>query len=175
MKLTFDTSSRPDMPVNIRDIVALHLRRCNIPYEVPVPDVKLQAACLNYAKNHGYEIGGKKTLGPCIPGGVVMASNAFGHIADLPTRVIIGIYTAFMIYLDDISSSDIEAVAQFNQRFYRAEPQLDKVLDDFAQLLRDFPNYFCTAGSDMIVTSTLNFVTSLFMDVETEGMDVSCR
>jgi hypothetical protein len=101
-----------------------------------------------------------------------MATTAYRHLKDESTRILIALYTAFLIYLDDVFQYDAESVAEFNKRFLQKEDQMDEVLQGFAELLLEIPHHFGSVASNMIVTATLNYVTGILLEYEVLGMPV---
>lgn len=115
---------------------------------------------------------GAPSLRPFMPGGVVMATTAYAHLDNKSTQIFIALYTAFLIYLDDVFQHDVEHVYCFNERFILCQAQDDPVLDGFASLLREFPQHFGRVVSNIMITSTLNLVTALLLEHETQDMKV---
>jgi len=107
-----------------------------------------------------------------MPGGVVMATTAYAHLNNKSTQILIALYTAFLIYLDDVFQHDVELVYCFNERFILCQAQDDPVLDGFASLLHEFPQHFGRVVSNIMITSTLNLVTALLLEFETQDMKV---
>lgn len=54
-------------------------------------------------------------------------------------RTLIALYTAFLIYVDDIFQYHADAVHDFNELFVLPKPRGDFVLDFFAQLQLELP------------------------------------
>jgi hypothetical protein len=102
-----------------------------------------------------------------------MATTAYAHYPRKDTQIMICIYTAFLIYLDDKFQGDIDDVRDFNERFVLGEKQRDPTLECFAQLLREMPLHYGRVVSNIMVTSTLNLVTALLLEYETQDMPVS--
>lgn len=102
-----------------------------------------------------------------------MGSLAYGHLADKDLSILITLYTACGIHLDDIFARDVTIVQTFNERFMRNEKQLDPILDCFAGVLRDFQLYFDPPIYNIIITSTLNAVTALLLEEDMKGVVVS--
>lgn len=149
------------------------LGACAIPYLDVVPyDRHFHAMCVSDAVRRGCPQSGSQSLTPFIPGGVVMATTAYAHLPSEATRVLIAVYTACGIYLDDVFKQDVDIVRCFNQRFVQGTPQGEPVLDCFAGILRELPEHFGDVVSNIMVTSTLNAVTALLLEHDTRGMTV---
>jgi len=100
-----------------------------------------------------------------------MACNAYPHQTKT-IQVYICLYTAFLVYLDDMFDNDIEAVKEFNHRFITRQTQRQEVLNHFAALLLDMPAIFGTVSANLMTTSTLNLVTALSLEYELKGVKV---
>jgi len=162
-------------PVNsdndIRNAVNDFLARCNFSFPVTHYDRDFHNSCCNVARGKGYPVD-SPPLQLFIPGGVVMATTAYAHLQNKSTQILIALYTAFLIYVDDVYQHDVEGINCFNERFILCQAQDDPVLDALASLLREFHQYFGRAASNIMITSTMNFITSLLLDHETQGIPV---
>ncbi|TFK38295.1 isoprenoid synthase domain-containing protein [Crucibulum laeve] len=161
----------------IRHAITEFLQHCNLPFPVTNYDTDFHDACCREARRKGYPMDstypGCTSLYPFIPGGVVMATTAYSHLHKQDARIFIALYTAFLIYLDDIFQKDVGLVSEFNERFIHKRAQLDPVLDSFADLLYELPQHFGRVVSNIMVTSTLNLVTALLLEHETQDMTLS--
>ena len=99
--------------------------------------------------------------------------TAYRHLPDIDAQVYVALYTAFLIYTDDVFHTNIDAVLYFNDRFVHGEPQADAAMDSFAELLHQIPKRNGRVVANMMITSTLNLVTALILEHETQGMPVS--
>lgn len=157
---------------NARHNIKEFLRWCNIPYPPIIPNIDLLEACYKDALRRGCSLEEERSVYPFIPGGVAMAATAYAHLEDMPTQIYIAMYTAFLIYLDDVFQHDVAEVSSFNQRFITNQPQGDPVLDAFAYLLLEMPERYGTLLSNMMITSTMKLVTALVLEKETSDMRV---
>lgn len=160
-------------PGTIRNIVGGFLERCAIPYPMIPYDVEFFRLSCEEAARRGYPLEGKNSLKPFIPGGVAIATTAYAHIEDLPTRIAICLFTACAIYADDMFHNNAAVVDEFNERFVQNQTQADVILEAFAELIREMAVHFKRVVANIIVTSTLNGVTALLLEYETQGMKVS--
>ena len=87
----------------------------------------------------------------------------------------IAIYTAFLTWIDDTYSADVVGVDCFNERFVTGQKQENEGLDGLDRLLRETNLHFHSIQANVILTASLNFVTSTrtILDFETQGMKVS--
>ena len=107
-------------------------------------------------------------IDPYIPIGVVLSTTAYAHLENKSTRILIALYTAFLTYLDDAFQYHMERLYYFNQRFMLHQPHDDPVLDALSELLHELPEHFGHAASSMMMISTLNFMTALLLEYETQ-------
>ncbi|KAF9456360.1 isoprenoid synthase domain-containing protein [Collybia nuda] len=157
----------------IRDIVGGFLERCAIPYPMIPYDLDFFRLSCEEASRRGYPLEGKNSLKPFIPGGVAIATTAYAHVKDLPTRIVICLFTACAIYADDMFHNNAAIVDEFNERFIQNKTQADVILEAFAELIREMAVHFKRVVANIIVTSTLNGVTALLLEYETQGMKLS--
>lgn len=107
-----------------------------------------------------------------IPGGAIMALTGYAHLPDTAVRVLVALYTACGIYLDDKFKQDVDGVAKFTERFLRGIPQGDRALDAFADLILETFHHFPQFAANLMVSSTLNAVNALLLEYETRDMKV---
>ncbi|EIN06376.1 terpenoid synthase [Punctularia strigosozonata HHB-11173 SS5] len=153
-----------------RAIIKSFLQRCKIPYPHVVYDEEFDRLAREDAIRRGCPMSGPYNLAPFIPPSVSMSTTAYAHYPRKDTQVMTCIYTAFLIYLDDKFQGDIDDVRYFNERFVLGEKQREPTLECFAQLLREMPLHYGRVVSNIMVTSTLNLVTALLLEHETQGM-----
>lgn len=168
-----NSDAQPLRHPQTRDIIISFLERCNLPFPVVKYDKPFEKACCATARKRGYPLEGPHTILPFMPAGVVMATTAYAHLPEKSVQIYIALYTAFLVYLDDVFQADIGAVKEFNERFAANATQENPSLQGFANLLRDdTPKHFGRVVSNLIVTSTLNLVTALLLEHETQDMVV---
>lgn len=141
-------------------------------YPITEDHAEFQAECVSESVDRGYITSDDASFRRFIPGGISMACNAYAHVPDKKLRVYICLYTAFLIYLDDMFENDIDAVKEFNGRFVTHQRQRHFILDHFAAFLLEMPALFGTVVANMMTTSTLNLVTALSLEDELEGVTV---
>ncbi|KAF9029140.1 terpenoid synthase [Hymenopellis radicata] len=133
-------------------------------------DMTFEIRCFEEAGKRGYPLEGAYSLKPFIQGGIPMALNAYRHLLHTPVPVLIALYTAFLIYLDDVLKTDVEAVGEFHERMFRGVKQKDPILGHFCELLSEMPRHFDRVISNLMISSTLNFINALLLEDVTEGM-----
>ncbi|KAG7100075.1 hypothetical protein E1B28_001858 [Marasmius oreades] len=97
--------------------------------------------------------------------GVEFTFTCYSHLPK-HNQMFVVIYGVLTVVLDDVFCENNKQMEGFNERFARGLPQGDPILDALAQLLLDASEYYNRVQSNLIVTSTLDFVTSLIMDLE---------
>jgi len=71
-----------------------------------------------------------------------------------------------------IKAEYLARVYRFNERFTNCQPQGHPVLNALDGLLREVACHHSPPVSNLIVTSLLNFITSILLDNETQDMPV---
>ena len=160
----------------IRDVITELLSQCNIPYYQTPYDRDLHDLCIQECRLKGYpidKIHGKSSIAKHIPSGVIMASTAYAHLKSRSTQVFIAIYTAHVAWIDDTYTQDVIGVDSFNERLVTGQKQANAGLDGFERLLRETHLHYHSIQANVILTSSLNYVTSIIIDFETQGIPVS--
>jgi len=160
----------------IRDVITELLSRCNIPYYRTPYDFDLHDLCIQECKLKRFPIDkiyGKATIAKYIPCGVIMASTAYAHLKSRSTQVFIALYTAFFTWMDDTYTRDVIGVDSFNERFVTGREQANESLEGIDRFLRETNLHYHDTQANVILTASLNFVTSIILDFETQGMPVS--
>ncbi|KAH7886510.1 isoprenoid synthase domain-containing protein [Phlebopus sp. FC_14] len=165
--------SKADIVLYTRTIILSFLRKCGLPCESSKFDQSFYNDCCGEAIRRGYPMDGKNSVRTFMPGGVAIATTAYAHLHDRETRILIALFTACAIYLDDTASRNIGSVYLFNERFLRGVKHGDKIMDAFAELLLDLASRYHRVAANIMITSTLNGVTALLLEYETQGMAVS--
>ncbi|KAI0632043.1 terpenoid synthase [Trametes polyzona] len=100
------------------------------------------------------------------------AETAFGHTS-FDHRYYIAIYTACMLYGEDLGEHDPDAVTQFARRLVRGEKQLSPIFDRLADLLKQAHVYWSDVGADAIITGTVDALTATAIEFATTGTPVA--
>ncbi len=159
----------------IREIIESMLLKMDVPYNVTPYDQKLHDTCCQRAIEQGYPMSADRSelsLLPFIPSGVIMSATAYTHIGNEATRVFIALYTAFLVYVDDVYERDNSAVRVFIERFVRGEKQLEPVLEGLARFLPEIADHYEPVVANIILTATLNLINASTLEFQTQGMKV---
>ena len=160
---------------DIRDVITELLSRCNIPYYRTPYNRDLHDLCIQECRIKRYpvdNIHGKDSIVKYIPYGVNIASTGYAHLKSRSTQIYIALYTAFGLWADDIYALDVTGLDSFNERFVTGRKQANEVLDGYDRLLRETDLHYHGIQANVILTATLNFVTSILLEFETKGMPV---
>ena len=173
-----DGSSQPELMKSqiqtIRTTIRSLLEQCDVPYRVAPYDHELHQECTDEAIRRGYPVEGDHSVCTFLRVGVVYAATAGRHHGR-PTQIWIALYTACVIYVDEIPvrfPSEIPDIHRFTDRFFGREQQGNAVLDTLADIIRQAPNLFRPIPSKLIMTSSLNFFTANLLEYETGSMEV---
>ncbi|KAF8557707.1 terpenoid synthase [Imleria badia] len=162
---------------DIRSTIAPFFVRFNIPYEVVPFDDVLYQECVDEAIRRGYLMDGTPSVRTYLPGGVAYTTAACAHLPHRPTQIWISLYTACIAYVDDAMEDfplERTKIYRFNERFGRGQAHINGILDALADLLHQVPYLgFQPVSSNLIVTSTLDFVTANILEHETKTMQIS--
>ncbi|OCB88524.1 hypothetical protein A7U60_g4339 [Sanghuangporus baumii] len=165
-----ENSSPPIDRASLRDFIVNFLKRCNIPYQGSEQPVEFEAFCMAEASARGYPLEDDAVLRRSIGVGATMAATSYSHLRDERVRIYIALFTGFVTYLDDLFLSHIDAIREFASRFVARQPQQLKILDDFAALLLEMPRFHNAVACNIILTSTLDYLSSLLIQYDVLGV-----
>ena len=131
--------------------------------------------CIEEAVRRGYPMDGDHSLRRYLPDGVKYAATTCWYYTDRPRQVWMALYITANFFVDDLPSrfpSEIPNIYLFNARFIKNQEQGNAVLGALADIVRRAPNLFQPVLSNLITTSTLDFMTATLVDCETASMQV---
>ncbi|KAJ8090460.1 hypothetical protein PM082_019058 [Marasmius tenuissimus] len=163
------TSLNPNLPL-IKRIARELLRRCSIPVDTVAFD---QALYDDSKEIMASEFQLPSSVYPWfkeyLSVGVVLASTSYSHLP-VRIRVHIATYTGCVATLDDMFRKDPETMREFNERFIGGFPQDNPILEVLAKIVRETSKYYSRVQTALIITSTLDYITSLTIDQEIPRM-----
>ncbi|KAF8878461.1 isoprenoid synthase domain-containing protein [Infundibulicybe gibba] len=157
----------------IRGILVQFLRELDMPFPNPQYDHQFaQAACnealrLGFPSTHLYSPEFQRAFQL----GVAMCVTLYPHLS-ISRRYYICVYTACVAYLDNLGLEGATVVGEFNMLFLRNKKHMHPILDGFAILLRATHEHFSENTASMIITSTLDYISSLIIEYDQQDMMV---
>lgn len=150
------------------------MKRSNIQYHGPgQPIAQFEAVCVAEASARGYLADEDPAIRRSLAVGVLMGAHTYAHLPDESVRVYIALYTFFVTYIDDLATSQPEALREFVSRFVARQPQQLKVLDDFASFLLEVPRVHNDVACNIILINSLEFMSSYPIQYDVLGIPVS--
>ena len=123
-----------------------------------------------------YLMDGTPSLRTYLRDGAAYTAAVCAHLPRRPTQIWIALYTACITYVDDaLTGFPLEKtnIYRFNERFSQGQAHGNGILDALTDLLHQVPRLgFQPVSSNLIVTSTLDFVTANLLEHETKSMQV---
>ena len=98
--------------------------------------------------------------------------TAYCHVS-AEHRYYIALYTACMLYGEDVGGQDPDAVSQFARRLVRGAPQVHPIFDRLASLLKEAHVYWTDVGADAIITGTVDALSATYIEFATTGMRIA--
>ncbi|CAA7261255.1 unnamed protein product [Cyclocybe aegerita] len=166
----------PTSPDDIRDVLGKFFDRCKIPYDELPYDVDLHNLCIEEAHKFGYPVDPSSdvpSILKALPAGVAIAATAYAHLHNRDIQVFIALFTGFLVYLDDCVTHSVSGVDMFVERYISGQPQENDVLESLAFFLRGTYVHYTGIQANIIMTSTLNFITSVVLENKTQTMQPS--
>ncbi len=75
--------------------------------------------------------------------------------------------------MDDGYAHNMDALRHFPKRFLLGQSQADDALDSYSRLLRELPDRFDEVQANLMLASSLNFISSLVLDHDLQYTAVS--
>ncbi|KAI0770509.1 terpenoid synthase [Fomes fomentarius] len=97
--------------------------------------------------------------------------TGYGHLSPVHQHFV-ALYTAIILYIDDIGEQHLDALKQFASRLTCGEKQLCPALDALVHLLRQAHELWTDVGADAIIAGTLDTVTAMYIENTTRDMEI---
>ncbi|KAG8797438.1 hypothetical protein FRC17_007740 [Serendipita sp. 399] len=108
-----------------------------------------------------------------IPPSAAMGEMSY-HEHGYTVKLLISLFTFFMIYIDDRSSKgDPKPFASFQRNYALGKSQLDPVLDHFSDFLAVIWSFYDPFTANAIVSSSLEFINGCYLERLTEKMPIN--
>ncbi|KAI0714027.1 terpenoid synthase [Cerioporus squamosus] len=104
-----------------------------------------------------------------LDGSCVYTETTYGHTTP-QHRFFIALYTACLMYVDDLGERDLDAVMRFTGRFAMGKEQPNPVLNRLAGLLRQSHELWTQYGADAIIAGTLDAVTAMYIEYTAQDL-----
>ncbi|KAI9566389.1 hypothetical protein HD554DRAFT_2117762 [Boletus coccyginus] len=104
--------------------------------------------------------------------GVTYTATACAHLPHRPTQIWAALYVACILFIDDAMSRFLLERTNI-YRFVWGQGHDNVVLEAITDLLHQVDDLFQPVSSNLIVTSTLDFVTASLLEHETRDMQIS--
>nr|VWP01600.1 Uncharacterized protein [Ganoderma boninense] len=101
-----------------------------------------------------------------------MGVTAYGHTSSAHQEYI-ALYTACVVYADDVGSRHVEALAQFSHRFSTGEKHPFPVLNVLAGLMKQSYDLWSKTGADAIISSTLMGIAARHLECTSNDMTIT--
>lgn len=101
-----------------------------------------------------------------------IVESALAHTSYAHQRFL-SFYSAYVIYIDDVGSRDLESLGRFGQRVAARESQGDPALERLARQFGDMYAMYPRVAADLINTATLAGVAGTYIEFCTERMAVA--
>ncbi|OAX39479.1 terpenoid synthase [Rhizopogon vinicolor AM-OR11-026] len=162
---------------SIRQAVASFYQRCGLKYVEVKLDETLYTECCQEAINRGFPMDGNYSIRPYLAVGVATFCPCYTYLPSRDTKMWICLLTAVSTCVDDILNrgQDTVDLYHFNERFVNCQPQGDPVLDALDALFREAPRHYSPLVANLIITSSLDFVSGLLLERDTEGMQILAK
>jgi hypothetical protein len=159
----------------IRSVLRDFLRDINITYPTVTYDEQFAQACSKLAIERGcpVDIAQSREFQLALHGAVAIATTTYAHLENVSTRQFICLYTTCLIYFDDLTRTDASMAREFHTRFACAKPQMHPLLDLFGDILRNSYDHFLPSCANLVISSSLDFITGLVVDHDLQTMQVN--
>ena len=165
--IRFQTTTFTDIQHTICDFVS----RSGYRWGSTPPDSNLRAAIMAEVLQWD-SCGNTSIMERIVDSACALTESAYGHLSPTHRRYV-ALYTACLLYCDDLGGEQLEAVRQFAVRLARGQPQLTPALSVLADLLREAHELWSAVGADAIITGTVDALTATAIEFATTGTPVA--
>ena len=158
----------PDSVAKIKDITTYFLNRSGWKPRGTPEDKDLRAN-ISYEITQWNVYDDAQAVEKIVDGSCAIAETTYGFTGPAHRRFV-ALYTACFMHVDDVGDALLDAVAQFAARLTRGEPQLSPALESLAELLRGAHELWTQVGADIIIASTVEGVTAMYLEYTTQDM-----
>lgn len=130
-------------------------------------DQELFAASCEKLKEFGYPLDDPVTMNaaePYVKLGSIITTGMYPNVTDQASRVFMTAYTSVAMIIDDTFADKPGPINEFNYRFVRGLPQECSALETFARFLRSFREHWNPVMADMLLQSSMTFITSIALE-----------
>ena len=155
----------------IRPVIADFLVRSGYKWGTTPPNAALRARIASDVR--GWDnCGAAHVVDKLVDTACSFIEAAYGHLSPEHQHYVI-LYTACILYSDDLGGSRLEAVRQFATRLAQGEAQLTPAFDTLAGLLKQAHEFWPPVGADSIISGTLEVITGMYIEYTTVDMEAN--
>lgn len=155
----------------MREAVHAFLSRSNYKSPNTPHDSNLRAKLASEIDGWSLDID-PKTISEMVETSCSYTETVYAHTSP-DHRYYIALYTACMLYGEDVGAQDPDAISQFARRLARGESQVHPIFDQLASLLKDAHLYWTDIGADAVITGTIDALSATFIEFATSGMAIA--
>ncbi|KAF9442328.1 terpenoid synthase [Macrolepiota fuliginosa MF-IS2] len=160
----------PTTKLQIRNILADYLKQCGIVYPRQVRlDESFRADCYADAERRGFDM---EAIKGSLDTGIAFVATSYQHLDNYSTRVYTAVWSGIMTQMDDYYETYSDGLGEFSSRYIHREPQCHQVLDQLVTMMHELPQHWGAIATGLILTTQMDFLTSLIIDSVTVGMEI---
>lgn len=170
-KYTYVQAAPSDAIAKVKEITAYFLNRSGWKPRCTPEDKDLRTSIISEITQWNV-YGDAQAVEKIADGSCAIAEKTYGFTGPAHRRFV-ALYTACLMHVDDVGDALLEGIAQFAARLTRGEPQLSPALESLARLLREAHNLWTQVGADIIIASTVEGVTAMYLEYTTQDIVLS--
>lgn len=153
--------------VHIRAIVDSMLEGCQIQCTAEPYDQAFHSLCVDECVKKSYPVTNHLEAG-------VFLAPGYRHLPSQETQIWIALFTGFAVGIDGLNDAsyypDLEL---FSERLIKGQKQGHVLLETFANVLKEIPLHFRGLQAQIVLTSSINFISGCLIEHKTSGTSVS--